>query len=183
MNKISEGEISVTNKEGRVEKLCQEIEEVLNGSLCARSLRGIQGRAIFAEGQTFSRLSAPCVHSISEWLRMGPDKDRDRTVRWALYDLRDKLICSRPRVISLRDQNLPVLVFTDGACESDLVSVGAVIFPMDGGLPQYFGVHVPDTIWRRWTTKEGQKQVIGQAELIPVVLAKMTWASSLRNRR
>ena len=42
---------------------------------------------------------------------------------------------------------------------------------------------VPERVWAKWKSRAGQRQVIGQAELLPVVVAKMTFPDLLRNRR
>ena len=73
------------------------------------------------------------------------------------------------------------MVFTDGACELDGTTVGGVIF--DGPAVQFFGCKVSVEQVEAWKTKLDQTQVIGQAELYPVLLAKLTWAKHLKNRR
>ena len=62
-----------------------------------------------------------------------------------------------------------------------LVSCGAVIAEPGYAL-ETFGTKIPESFCRRW--RSGTKtQVIGQAELFPVLLAKMTWAERIRGRR
>ena len=46
-----------------------------------------------------------------------------------------------------------------------------------------FGAEIHPTTIAEWTTKEGQKQVIGQAEIYPMAVARMTWAEKLRGRK
>ena len=85
-----EGNFQITNKPGRVEDIVDMISLVLAKGLSNKQLRGIQGKAIYAEGHTFARLSAPCVHSISSWLRIGPTSTGEITLRWALLDMAQK---------------------------------------------------------------------------------------------
>ena len=54
---------------------------------------------------------------------------------------------------------------------------------IDDGVVECFGMRVADAQVDAWKTRMGQKQVIGQAELFPVLISKRTWASKLRNRR
>eukprot|EP00973_Karenia_brevis_P088579 12281465-Karenia_brevis.AAC.1 len=133
------------------------INEILEKGLENKSLRAIQGKVIYAEGNTFSRLSAPCVHSISSWLKTGPTVAGESSLRWALADLSDKLKYAEDRVVGSRSYVPPVLVFTDGACEKDIVTVGAVLFDGDSR-PEHFGMEVPSKVANSWKSKAGQQQ-------------------------
>ena len=75
----------------------------------------------------------------------------------------------------------PILVFTDGACESK-TSIGGVMF-VPGQAPRAFGCEMQDSDIEAWKSKSTQAQVIGQAEIFPVLVAKLTWAEQLRGRR
>ena len=93
----------------------------------------------------------------------------------------------RPREISVRHEP-PLLLFVDGAYEDPgsgpVVTVGAVLFdptrPERG--PRYFGEVVGQSLVSWWAKGE-KNQLIGQAELLPVLLAKHTWSAVFRNRR
>jgi hypothetical protein len=66
----------------------------------------------------------------------------------------------------------PVVIITDGACEDDRVSCGAVM--IDGSRKEFFGCHIHPELVARW--RKGDKmQFIGQAEIYPLVLARSTW--------
>ena len=88
---------------------------------------------------------------------------------------------ARPRTIAVRTVASVVHVFTDGACEPDAVTIGACIFEC-GRQPEAFGLHVPHEVVVRWR-RGGAWQVIGQAELAPVMVASSVWAHRLRYRR
>ena len=55
-----------------------------------------------------------------------------------------------------------------------IASCGAVPFGPSGEPPLFFGARVGDSLLNRWA-REGSRQVIGQAEILPVILAKWTW--------
>ena len=62
---------------------------------------------------------------------------------------------SPPRTILTSDQEKPLVVFTDGACETEcdvfVGSVGAVIFdPRNLADVKAFGVHVPEVLLEEW---------------------------------
>jgi hypothetical protein len=80
-----------------------------------------------------------------------------------------------------------LLLYVDGACEPEggelVVSVGAVLIdPMrpDVG-PKYFGSLVGPEVVKLWS-RDGKNQLIGQAELLPVLLAKTTWHKDFVDR-
>jgi hypothetical protein len=87
-----------------------------------------------------------------------------------------------PREIKATVHLPPVLLFTDGAVEGDLVTHGAVLIDPISGARECFGDKVPCRWVQRWG-RGGKKQVIGQAELFPLLVAKATWAVALRGRR
>ena len=81
----------------------------------------------------------------------------------------------------------PLLLYVDGACEPEgdelVVSVGAVLIdPIrpDVG-PRFFGSLVGPVVVNLWS-RDGKYQLIGQAELLPVLLAKTTWQSDFVDR-
>ena len=74
-----------------------------------------------------------------------------------------------------------VLIFTDGACE-DRTTIGGVIF-IPGGGARCFGAVVPVEITELWKTRDGQEQVIGQAELFPLLVGRLTWVEALQGKR
>ena len=87
-----------------------------------------------------------------------------------------------PKIIGPPRSEMPVLVFTDGACEPSGTTVGGVV--IDGvGPVEYFGLVIPESVVNSWRTKVGQKQVIGQAELFPVLVARLTWRSRIAGKR
>ena len=87
-----------------------------------------------------------------------------------------------PRRISPPSEAKPVIVFTDGACEAS-TSVGAVLFDPDGGVVECYGAVVSSAFRATWKTKADQTQVIGQAEIFPVLVAKLTWQRRLAGRK
>ena len=77
---------------------------------------------------------------------------------------------------------MPVLIFTDGACEDAGTSIGGVLV-CPSGKTQCFGTEVPRSVVESWKQRVEQSQVIGQAELLPVLVARWTWAEDIKNRR
>ena len=116
---------------------------------------------------------------------------RERGHRWLTEEMRlalrkgaDALLTAGPRVIGPVSKEPPVIIFTDGACEAD-TSIGGVIFDPQRKCyeVEYFGAVVGTITVNSWKTRLDQDQVIGQAELFPVLVAKLTWAARLKGRR
>ena len=99
-------------------------------------------------------------------------------MEWIVHQLEE----ARPRIISPRRFDPPVLVFLDGSCEDEGTMIGGVLFA-PGERVQCFGARVPDKLVESWKTRLLQKQVIGQAELFPAVVARWTWAHHLKGKR
>ena len=90
---------------------------------------------------------------------------------------------SKQRTVESWAECPPLLLFTDGAAEESFerVTHGAVLVDPWKQTSYYFGDHIPDEFLRLWT-RSGKRQVIAQAEVFPVVIAKSTWEESLKGR-
>eukprot|EP00973_Karenia_brevis_P005302 725379-Karenia_brevis.AAC.1 len=102
-------------------------------------------------------------------------------LEWALADLKSKLLEAPPRVVGPRSAVPPIIVFTDGACE-DRTSIGGVLVLPSGRL-EAFGAVVSQDLVEAWKSRASQEQVIGQAEIFPVLVARLTWAHDLEGQR
>eukprot|EP00973_Karenia_brevis_P030104 4148469-Karenia_brevis.AAC.1 len=112
---MSDGIIVLCNKPGRVKAICDMIQVVLDGRVRGPILMSIRGKAIYAEGQMFGRLSAVSTRLISKWLNGDDSSEMKTNLLWALRDLQCNLVCAPPRTIGGRSTSPPVVIFTDGA--------------------------------------------------------------------
>jgi len=93
----------------------------------------------------------------------------------------DHLEHAMPREVK-KCETPPLIVFVDGACEGDgVTSIGGVL--IDGERAECFGAVLPPRLVDQWKSRESQWQVIGQAELFPLLVARLTWKETLRHRR
>jgi hypothetical protein len=92
------------------------------------------------------------------------------------------LVQAKPRLGAWCDVP-PVLVFTDGGVEDEMARVthGALILDPWSGQAFFFGDHIPTAFVEFWK-RSGKRQVISQAEIFPVLVAKETWGHILENR-
>jgi hypothetical protein len=184
------GIVRFRNKPSRVAEITATVQELVSRGYVRRGeARAVRGRILFARGQTFGRCGAAALRvlgDLSDGTKGTPvlDNRAKAALSWLTVMLRE----SRPREIQARI-DAPVILFVDGACEEregqpPLVTIGAVLFDSarpDLG-PMYFGCEVGEPIVSLWSAGGEKTQVIGQAELLPVLLAKTTWPERFRNR-
>ena len=140
--------VVVSNKPERVEELRRAREEIeLANEISPAVAARIQGRLIYAEAQCSGRWLTPRLHgqrsrapvhrpSVTPLLE--PIRARatmPRCVKWLSAEILDALrVCESimqvapSRSICAVPNEPPCVVFTDGACEENLTSCGAVIF-------------------------------------------------------
>ena len=93
----------------------------------------------------------------------------------------EALRVGKPKLVGPRSLDRPVIVLTDGACEPEHTSIGGVL--VCDGVVEVFGAVVPTELVNSWKTRDDQEQVIGQAELFPLLISRLTWSKYLSGRR
>ena len=176
--------LEVANKPGRLEDLAVFAEswravESKKGVADAQSLRG---KIRYAEGLSLGRVAAPLAHSLSLWTKEAHVRRVPSSLKQLIEVTIGSLVSIGPKTVRFGSTRPPIIVFSDGACEESGTSVGAVLFEY-GHAPEFFGADLPIDLIESWYTKDLQKQVIGQAELFPLLVARLTWSERLRNRR
>ena len=146
-----------------------------------RDALSFRGRFAFAEGQTFGRVLAPVARVLSKWASEKRPRLPSEELLLAIAHGITHLETAGPRVVGPGRNEPPVLIFTDGAFEPEGTTVGGVVF--SGNIVEAFGFKVSQAQVDSWKTKLNQEQLIGQAELFPVLVAKWTWAKLLTGRR
>ena len=183
------GEVKVGNKKERVEKIVAEIEEILaSGCIHSAQAASLRGKLMYAVGQTFGKCGGAAAKVLSHRASAsGGSSGLNEQLRWALTWWKLYLSSAPERKVSLRRDQRPVLIFTDGACEgvgSDLESShgGFMYDPADGCMEAFGGVF-PPRVMAFWTRGGGKRQVIAQAEVAPAVTSRQLWHHRLAGRR
>ena len=146
-------------------------------------LESLKGRLLYAAGHTYGRTTQLACQLLHKFGGQGPSvtvtPELVHVVSEALYLLME----AKPRLVQSWSECQPVLVFTDGAVEDSLQSVthGAVLVDPWRQQSFFMGDHIPGDFVKLWT-RSGKKQVIAQAEIFPVVIAKSTWNQILEGR-
>ena len=118
----------------------------------------------------------------SERVRRGAGPDYRVSFRNACASGEASLAALSPRVLHLSSKSRPLLLFTDGAVESNKVTVGAFMSDPRDGAMEFSSASVNSTYVSGWKLP-GQRQVISQAELLPVVVSKGIWAKRFQGCR
>ena len=170
-------------KEGRIKSIIEMAEEVLKkGSMNFKEALSIKGKLQFAEGQLFFRVTATVCRLLSRWASTGGCRPLTDEMIAALKSIEPAMSVAGPRLIEPSCSERPVLIWTDGACEPDGTTIGGVMIEV-GERPQAFGARLTAEAAQRLATKTGQTQVIGQAELLPILVAKTIWENHIKNKK
>ena len=182
-DKSDEGYIILRPKDGRIDGINEMVNDILKkGTLSFKEALSIKGRLQFAEGQLFYRVVATVCRLLSRWASKGGWRPITDEMRAALKSIEPALGVAGPRIIEPQSLLMPVIIFTDGACEPEGTSIGGVLL-VQGQRPRAFGAMLRRDAAERLTSKIGQTQVIGQAELLPMLVAKTIWRKSISNRK
>jgi hypothetical protein len=156
--------------------------------LTSAKLRGpeanaLAGRLHYAATNTFGFAAKPALKVLNRHAARVPSHEQiTAEVKLALQFLVRFLNEAKPRAITKKDILAPIIVLTDGAGEGDQVTCGAVVFDVSSGACYVFGGHCPADIVAAWRATSGE-QVICQAELYPMVLARHNFKELMRDRR
>jgi hypothetical protein len=188
MSRILEGLSLVENVQKRTEDMIKLIESCRNKKgVTKHESEVIRGRLQFMESQLFGRAGKSFLFCFSGFGSHPPkwsaamDTNFLQLINW--------LKCVRPRPLDCLDGSPPVLLFTDGACEDYLqddrppkVSMGALLIDRLTSTRQYFSEEVSAPIVQHWL-KQGKRQLVTEAELLPVLISKLQWPSQLYGRK
>ncbi|CAE7249545.1 unnamed protein product [Symbiodinium sp. CCMP2592] len=179
------GILEIANKKGRLESL-----RTLVNSVCAEGfvqpavLASLKGRLLYASTHTFGRVALMAVKSLSKHLKGGGVLKLSSDDCVLLQHTIGLLEDMRPREIKTDASDRPVIVFTDGAHEEadGLTAHGGVLIDPVRGVHRFFGERIPTPFVDSWGAY-GKRQLVGQAEVLPVLVAKIVWAEFLKGRK
>ena len=146
VSKFGEGSIQIGHTQKRIDELTTSLGQVLEAdSLSAKESERLRGRMNFFEGYAFGRAPAQAVKVVDGQARAGLLKFRlTDEASSALKILIARLGSARPLEISLKSCRTWYL-FTDGAYENGVGSVGAVLYDEAGIVQAVFGAKAPDS--------------------------------------
>ena len=181
LQSLTKGVLTISNTESRVKDILEQIQSIKDGKTLKPAVAAMLfGRLGFALTSVFGRGASPGLRFLSktaaslEVLKLEPNHIS------ALDNIIYFLQNSRPRVLSLSDDLIPVILFTDASAENSSAAYGILLIDRNKRL--IAGSPIPQVLVDLWLNEVGE-QIICQAELFPILLAKLAWSSIFRNRR
>ena len=177
--------IVVGNKPSRCSEVADELaaladERTVKRGRCAQ----LAGRLQFMKGQVQGRVIQPALAILTDVACARMSSRLSSESRSTLQAVADSILGAIPRTLSLVDSIVPILVFTDGACEAEGDSFGMVVIDEFKGTKVVAGGLLPDGLGERWRNEPGAgSQVIAQVELYPVVLYRWWAGAGIAGRR
>ena len=173
------GAVLIRNKEDRVTELLESVAVAKSRGLSFAKAASLRGRFQYAESQTFGRCASAALAVLGSRTALvrfqgGASFELTAALEWLAAFVQN----ARPREVRAFHEKPPCLVFTDGACEGDVVTCGGVIFTGDIASPCWFGLRISSKVVRSWR-RFGPQHVVAQAELLPVLIARRTWCHFL----
>ena len=179
LEESEKGVIKVKNKEERAVELEDMLKQARReGSMPPSIAAKIQGKMNFAESQCCGRWLIPVLEPVKRRSLMPSSvKYLTEEIVKALEMSHRLLLTAPPRRISAVSDEKPCVVFTDGAYENGVASCGVVLVSPRSSKAKVMSFVVPEDLVAEWK-KDGQEQVIAQAELLPIMMVKrqMKWA-------
>lgn len=188
MSQLKDGRAIYENKPERVADISEMVNDVIKRKRCPKPLMAeIRGKGQYAASQVAGRVANGVLHELGDHQYKARTDELSQHNLDLLARLRDIISNSRPRSISCFGETRPILVFTDAAAEGKdrrQVSIGALtidtaVRPLRANM---WGRPVDDRLIDVWQ-KGGNVQVIGQAELLPVVMVRAHHLEDFRHRR
>eukprot|EP00435_Cladocopium_sp_Y103_P058987 s612_g21.t1 len=181
------GELRYVMKESRRLEILECLENILKEkALIPFHLPSILGRVRFADGQLTGRAGKLAMADIREIGLVSKERVMlEPDTLNAIEFLKMRFMDNTPRTMSLKCDDRPVLLYTDGSFEpsdgGDKAMIGGVLICDD--LPcKVFGNHVPTELLDRWHAA-GKEHLIGQIEMYAVVVARLLWKHVLQGRK
>ena len=172
--------VEVGHTDERRAELTNTLDTLLQQeSLDYKELERLRGRMVFFEGYAFGRVANWAHKVISKAISSHHDRvPMSGDMSKALAFLRTRIGFAKPLTIE-KIRLRTWIVFTDGACESGVGSVGGVLVSPEGDIRNHFGEEVPGNIMSRLF--ETSQNPIYELEVMPVLLASQIWMQELQS--
>ena len=183
LSRMCEGTIEIKNKSERILDLVASIDGLLSRSDHYQGeLQSLHSKMLFAMAQVCGRAAVPAVRILSNHMNQGGRVKDNRCLCKALVFLKDMLTTAKPRIISYQDDVRPIVILTDAAAEGDIVTFGTFLVDTATGHRLVAGGDIPPKLVVWWRAHVGE-QIIGQAELFPIIITRAFFGKSWVNRR
>lgn len=180
------GSLIVVNTDKRKKSITAEIDSRLSvGTMSSHEAASLKGRTTYSEAQHWGRVGSLTMNHLTFQANGGNFGLISPELRKSLLLTKWITEFAPPRSLNPWSKQRCNVIFVDGAAEGENkqeVSFGAVLFSPLLDRPQFFGLKASKELVAYWQG-QGSKQVICQAEIFPVILAKRTWRKILYSCR
>ena len=171
---VAEGRLLIRNKEGRTSEVSEVITQALSvGRLSLKEYQRVMGRIQYADAQIMGRTGKLAMAEIRSWVRnAGGDLVLGSESRAAYKLLLHRFSAAEDRVVPCSPTGKTAYIFTDGASEGDVHTIGGILF-LEGKQPHFFACHVPKSLTLEWS--KSLDHLIGPVEAYALVMARVLW--------
>ena len=186
LSDVPSGVVRLQNKASRVRSIVDSRDKlILEGRVEPGVAASLHGQLNFAQGQFLGAPLKPAMKFLGAVAAEGWD-DVMRP-QLAVVGLFVKVVMQhhKPRCISVNDQKVPVVVFTDGAWEPTAQSpagAGFVVVDNITGTRVSHEIRVPSSVVEHWK-QLGKVQLIAELELLPILIFFEHYKELCQNRR
>ena len=175
----------IRNKTERIMQITQDLEEIIQKqTVSAAQASVLKGRMSFSNSQTYSRVGVvgfKCLEKRSNHATIGKlREDECRAITWWI----EAITQLPPRSIPYKHPFKVVLIFHDGACEDEGrdVGYGGFLLDLENSQTEAFAATMGPELRDILSDGGRKRQIIGQAEIYPALVAKKLWEDRLRHR-
>ena len=178
---VRDGVITVCNKPGRVAEVGDSIRKVIQDkTITSKESSRLLGRLQFADSQIMGRLGRLAMHDFRQHVKThSPTRSLDPPAIESLRLLLKRLDMGRPKEVPCLPMGSPVVLFTDGASEGSMHTIGGVL--VDGADIEFYACSVPEDLVAAW--KSIYSHVIGPIEMYAVLVSAKLWKSRIQGKR
>lgn len=179
---LAKGRVTLENKQGRVARLTDRLGELRDlGTLNLHEAQVLHGLLRYACGFFAGRRLQQVCSEIFALTKPGRAVGNRDVISFCDYALKALTTC-QPRVLEAAAELFPILIFTDGAWEDRVASLGAVVVDTADGTSQVLHGLLPDSLRDLWLKEVGE-QLICQIELYAMVAVRWQLGKWLSGRR
>ena len=184
LDRLPLAEAVADNKPERLEDISEIVTGILKTKKCPKPLMAeLRGKCQYAAAQIAGRLAVGTLSGLADHQYRSLSDEISRFTEIVLQKLLDIIRNAKPRILRCSGTDKTIMAFTDGACEGEDVTIGAVVVDSARFFkPFMWGTRVHPKLVERWRA-EGATQVIGQTELLPVILLKHAYRQLFEHRR
>ena len=181
-SKLHHGELTVSNKEGRLERIVKMAQKLPEGDCDVKQVAtSLHGLLNFASGFVLGSALKPISRAYSR-LAARPSSFGSHDILRVTELLKIVISNTKPRVFKVSDPARPLLIYTDGSYEDSVALWGAFVCDLQTGEKRVLSGKVPESIRRHWTIVVG-KQIICEIELFAFLCAKWYYGRRMNARK